>query len=109
MQTAQPHPGKSLRLRTGAQKRSGRRPTMDEWDGNRSLQPDSPGFERDASHRGSKSRDRTARGREMRKDKLDNALDLGLEKTFPASDPVSATSRRRACMTSMTGRSGDRR
>lgn len=62
---------------------------MDAWDRNRSRQPDRPGFQREADHRGSKSRDQAPQGREMRKDKLDNALDRGLEGTFPASAPVS--------------------
>jgi hypothetical protein len=38
--------------------------------------------------------DDTKRRREIdldRKKKLDDALDLGLEETFPASDPVSVT------------------
>ena len=38
--------------------------------------------------------DDTQRRRELaldRKKKLDEALDLGLEETFPASDPVSVT------------------
>jgi hypothetical protein len=38
--------------------------------------------------------DDTRRRRELaldRKKKLDEALDLGLEETFPASDPVSVT------------------
>jgi hypothetical protein len=52
---------------------------MDQWTGNRSLQLDVPG-----SPRNGKPRDRDARRRE-----LDDALERGLEDTFPASDPVS--------------------
>jgi hypothetical protein len=59
---------------------------MDEWNRNRSLQPDSAEFERDAKDHGDQ-RDRDA---ELRK-KLDDALERGLEDTFPASDPVAIT------------------
>ncbi len=57
---------------------------MDELNRNRSLQPDSAEFERDAQDRDGK-RDRDANYRK----RLDDALDRGLEDTFPASDPVS--------------------
>ena len=59
---------------------------MDEWNKNRALQPDAGGFERDAT-----ARDRRRRGQEERREKLDDALERGLEDTFPASDPVSVT------------------
>jgi hypothetical protein len=59
---------------------------MDEWNRNRSLQPDSAEFERDTKDRDGK-RDRDAK----RRKKLDDALERGLEDTFPASDPVAIT------------------
>jgi len=57
---------------------------MDEWNRNRSLQPESAEFERNAKDRDGK-RDRHAN----RRKKLDDALERGLEDTFPASDPVA--------------------
>jgi hypothetical protein len=61
---------------------------MDQWNKNRSLQPDHGGFERDTEDRdGKHQREQDA----TRKQKLDDALDRGLEDTFPASDPVSIT------------------
>jgi hypothetical protein len=61
---------------------------MDEWNRNRSLQPDAADFERDEADRdGKRRRDRDA----SHKEALDKALDLGLEDSFPASDPVSVT------------------
>jgi hypothetical protein len=54
---------------------------MDQWTGNRSLQLDVPSSSRDG-----KLHDRDARRRQ-----LDDALECGLEDTFPASDPVSVT------------------
>jgi len=59
---------------------------MDEWNRNRTLQPDHADFERDTKDRDGKRRRAAAR-----KEKLDDALDRGLEDTFPASDPVSVT------------------
>ena len=49
---------------------------------NRSLQPDHTGFQRDA-------KDRDGRDKAKRRDKLDDALERGLEDSFPGSDPVS--------------------
>jgi hypothetical protein len=62
--------------------------TMDEWNRNRSLQPDSADFERDDANRDGKRRlEQDAK----QKKKLDDALDRGLEESFPGSDPVSVT------------------
>jgi hypothetical protein len=58
---------------------------MDEWNGNRPLQADDTGGERNARARSDRRRERETKERE----KLDDALELGLEDTFPASDPVS--------------------
>jgi len=58
---------------------------MDEWNKNRSLQPDAGSFERDG-----KGRDR-ARHDQERRERLDDALEQGLEDSFPGSDPVSVT------------------
>jgi len=63
---------------------------MDEWNGNRSQPGARPGVhhvESDAEHREARRRDRDA----ARKRHLDEALELGLEETFPGSDPVSIT------------------
>ena len=60
---------------------------MDEWDRNRTLQPDRGQPERDAKDRAGKRREES----EKRKDALDERLDEGLEETFPGSDPVSVT------------------
>jgi hypothetical protein len=53
--------------------------------------PTRPGYgdieDDDTDHDGKHRRDREAR----QKQKLDDALDRGLEDTFPASDPVSIT------------------
>jgi hypothetical protein len=57
---------------------------MDELNRNRPTQPDRAGFERDAKPRDGKHQ-RDAKERE----KLDDALETGLEDTFPGSDPVS--------------------
>ncbi len=57
---------------------------MDEWNKNRSLQPGAAGFERDG-----KTRDGKRRAREERRERLDDALEQGLEDSFPGSDPVS--------------------
>lgn len=59
---------------------------MDEWNRNRSLQSDSPKFERDEKDRAGK-RERDAK----RQKQLDDALDRALEDSFPGSDPVSVT------------------
>lgn len=59
---------------------------MDEWDKNRSLQPDS-----DALERGGKDRDSKRPSQNKRRERLDDALERGLEDTFPGSDPVSVT------------------
>jgi hypothetical protein len=60
---------------------------MDEWNRNRSLQPDHTEFERDAKEKAAKRRERV----DKRKEALDHALDRGLEDTFPGSDPVAIT------------------
>ncbi len=60
---------------------------MDEWNKNRSLQPDHTDLERNTQDRATKSRERD----EKRKRRLDEALELGLEETFPGSDPVAVT------------------
>jgi hypothetical protein len=57
---------------------------MDEWNKSRALQPDHAGFERDA-------KERKRRREDAEREKLDDALDRGLEDTFPGSDPVSVT------------------
>jgi hypothetical protein len=59
---------------------------MDEWNGNRSLQPDAARFQRDQ-----KCRDGKSRTEDQRREQLDDALERGLEDTFPGSDPVSVT------------------
>jgi hypothetical protein len=61
--------------------------TMDQWTRNRSLQPDYEAFERDGKDRDARRREREAKRAKL----LDDALDLGLEETFPGSDPVSVT------------------
>jgi hypothetical protein len=60
---------------------------MDELSRNGSLQPDDAGFERDEKNRNGKRREQETKRREQ----IENALDRGLEDTFPASDPVSIT------------------
>ena len=60
---------------------------MDEWNRNRSLQPDHADFERVQKERADQRRKRD----ERRKEELDDSLDLGLEDTFPGSDPVAIT------------------
>lgn len=59
---------------------------MDEWHRNRSLQPDDGTFDRDSKSRGDKRR-----GQDERRERLDDALEQGLEDSFPGSDPVSVT------------------
>jgi hypothetical protein len=62
--------------------------TMDGLNRNRSLQPDAADFERDEADRdGKRRREQDAK----RKEKLDDALERGLEESFPGSDPVSVT------------------
>jgi len=60
---------------------------MDESHRNRPPQPDHGGFERHAKDRDAGRREQD----ERRRKKLDDALELGLEETFPGSDPVSIT------------------
>jgi hypothetical protein len=61
---------------------------MDEWNKNRTLQPDAAHWERgEADDKGKRRRDQAAR----RKKDLDDALDRALEESFPGSDPVSVT------------------
>ena len=59
---------------------------MDEWSKNPSLQPDNAEPD-DANGRDDKRRAQEAR----RQKRLDDALERGLEDTFPGSDPVSVT------------------
>jgi hypothetical protein len=59
---------------------------MDEWNKNRPLQPDADSVERDG-----KGRDRKRHDQEERRERLDEALEQGLEDGFPGSDPVSVT------------------
>jgi hypothetical protein len=60
---------------------------IDELNRNGSLRPDYSDFGADDKDRDGKRRKRE----EKRKEDLDDALDLGLEDTFPASDPVAIT------------------
>jgi hypothetical protein len=60
---------------------------MDEFNKNRSLQPDHGDFERDGGDQDAKGRAQDTK----RKQKLDEALERGLEDSFPGSDPVSVT------------------
>ena len=60
---------------------------MDGLSRNRSLQPDDAGFERDEKDRNGKRREQETKRREQ----IEDALERGLEDTFPASDPVSIT------------------
>jgi len=57
---------------------------MDDWNKTPSLQPDHADLGRNAKER-KRLRDATEQ------EKLDDALELGLEDSFPASDPVSVT------------------
>jgi hypothetical protein len=60
---------------------------MDELDRDRRPQPGHGASERDdKSHA-----DKHSAKREKRKEALDDTLELGLEDTFPGSDPVSVT------------------
>jgi hypothetical protein len=59
---------------------------MDQWNKHRSIQPDIADLEWDEDDRdGKRRRERDA----QLKDMLDKALDVGLEDSFPGSDPVS--------------------
>jgi hypothetical protein len=58
---------------------------MDQWSRPRALRGESGSFGRNAKDRNGKRREQAA----VRRDRLDDALDRGLEDTFPASDPVS--------------------
>jgi hypothetical protein len=58
---------------------------MDELNKDRAFQPGHQGFERNAKARSDRRREREIRQRE----KLDDALERGLEETFPASDAIS--------------------
>jgi hypothetical protein len=60
---------------------------MDEWTSNRPPQADRGNVVRDDSDAATKRRER----QERRKEELDDALDRGLEETFPGSDPVAIT------------------
>lgn len=60
---------------------------MDEWNRNRSLQPDHADVEREQKEKADQRRKRE----ERRKEELDDSLDRGLEDTFPGSDPVAIT------------------
>jgi hypothetical protein len=64
---------------------------MDEWNKNRSLQPDTGGFGRDAKGGDAKGGEGKRRGQDERRERLDDALEQGLEDSFPGSDPVSVT------------------
>ena len=58
----------------------------------RSLQPDHAVPERDGGNRDAKDPDAKSREQDARhKRKLDEALEKGLEDSFPGSDPVSIT------------------
>ena len=54
---------------------------MDEWNKNQPLQPDAGSFERKGKRH----------DQEERRERLDEALEQGLEDSFPGSDPVSVT------------------
>jgi hypothetical protein len=54
---------------------------MDEWNKNQPLQPDTGSFERKGKRH----------DQEERRERLDEALEQGLEDSFPGSDPVSVT------------------
>ena len=60
---------------------------MDEWTSNRPLQADRGSIVRDDRDPAARRRER----QERRKQELDDALDRGLEETFPGSDPVAIT------------------
>jgi hypothetical protein len=58
---------------------------MDEFNKTRSLQPDHADSERDAKDGDGKR----GQADQSAKEKLDDALDLALEESFPGSDPIS--------------------
>jgi hypothetical protein len=60
---------------------------MDEWNRNRSLQPDAARSKGDETERPGTRAGQDGRRRE----RLDDALEIGLQDTFPASDAVSVT------------------
>jgi hypothetical protein len=60
---------------------------MDEWNRNRTLQGDHADFERELREKAEQRRKRA----ERRKEELDDSLEIGLEGTFPGSDPVAIT------------------
>ena len=60
---------------------------MDEWNSDRPTQLDRAG---DGKERNGK-RQHEAKESDMEREKLDDALEIGLEDTFPGSDPVSVT------------------
>jgi hypothetical protein len=57
---------------------------MNEWHRNQPTQPDDARYEREA-------KDRRRQQDVIQREKLDDALERGLEETFPGSDPVSVT------------------
>ncbi len=57
---------------------------MDEWNKGRSLRPAARYIDRDG-----KDHDGKRRGHDELRERLDDALERGLEGTFPGSDPVS--------------------
>jgi hypothetical protein len=57
---------------------------MDEWGKNRPMRPDAG-----VARRGTRDRDGKRSDPGQRRDRLDDALERGLEDTFPGSDPVS--------------------
>lgn len=60
---------------------------MDEWNRSEAHRADRGGVARDNKDPAARRRERL----ERRKEELDDTLDLGLEETFPASDPVAIT------------------
>jgi hypothetical protein len=63
---------------------------MDERNSNRPAQPDRAGFEHNGKERNGR-RQHEAKEHDKEREKLDDALEIGLEGTFPGSDPVSVT------------------
>jgi len=59
---------------------------MDGWNRSRPLHSDNADFRPDEKHRDGK-----LRREHQRQERLDEALERGLEDTFPGSDPVSIT------------------
>ncbi|MGB7099646.1 MAG: hypothetical protein WBD95_12900 [Xanthobacteraceae bacterium] len=58
---------------------------MDEWNTSETIRTDRGGTARDDKNPATRRRERLERW----KQELDDTLDLGLEETFPASDPVA--------------------